>query len=113
MADAFAHETLLDTATAAKRLGVSPSFLAKARMQGVGPPYCKFGRVVRYTPANLDRYQIEHSRTSTAEQRAVIAPGRATSAKPERQKRLSIAVDDESAPLRPPHSAQRRLARPP
>jgi hypothetical protein len=75
MADAFTPETLLDTAAAAKRLGVCPSFLAKARMQGVGPSYCKFGKVVRYTPANLDRYQLEHSRTSTAEEPPVTGQG--------------------------------------
>lgn len=35
MAEIFAPD-LLDTVTAAERLGVSPSFLAKARMQGRG-----------------------------------------------------------------------------
>ena len=37
MAGAFAPETLLDTPAAAKRLKVSESFLAKARMKGTGP----------------------------------------------------------------------------
>ena len=71
MAEAFAAEPLLDTATAAKRLGVSPSFLAKARMQGVGPRYRKLRRAVRYAPADLDHYELACSRTSTAEQPAV------------------------------------------
>jgi hypothetical protein len=112
MADAFAPETLLDTAAAAKRLKVSQSFLAKARMQGTGPQYSKLGKLVRYTPANLDRYQLEHSRTSTAEEPPVTRPARKASAESERQKRLSIAVDDQAAPL-PSHSAQRRPARRP
>jgi predicted DNA-binding transcriptional regulator AlpA len=71
MADAFAAEPLLDTATAAKRLGVSPSFLAKARMQGVGPRYRKLGRAVRYAHADVDHWLLVCSRTSTAEQPAV------------------------------------------
>ena len=41
-------ETLLDTVAAAQQLGVSLSFLAKARMQGTGPRYRKLGRAVRY-----------------------------------------------------------------
>ena len=76
MADASAPEPLLDTAAAAKRLGVSPSFLAKARMQGTGPEYSKFNKLVRYRPANLDRYAVEHSRTSTAEEPRVTGPVR-------------------------------------
>jgi hypothetical protein len=86
MSNAFAPETLLSTAAAAERLGVSESFLAKARMQGTGPPYSKFGKLVRYTPANLDRYQAEHTRTSTAEEPPVTGPVRKASAEPEGRK---------------------------
>jgi predicted DNA-binding transcriptional regulator AlpA len=74
MAETFASETLLDTVAAAKRLRVSPSFLAKARMQGVGPRYRKLGRAVRYAQADLDHWLLACSRTSTAEQQAVISP---------------------------------------
>jgi hypothetical protein len=63
---------LLDTLGAAKRLGVSPSFLAKARMQGVGPRYRKLGRAVRYAQTDLDHWLLACSRTSTAEEPAVI-----------------------------------------
>jgi hypothetical protein len=97
MTNAFVSETLLNTAAAAKRLGVSSSFLAKARMQGVGPPYCKFGRVVRYTPANLDRYELERRRTSTAEEPPVTEAVRKASAEPKR----SSAVDDRVPRLHP------------
>ena len=71
MADAFASELLLNTAAAARQLGVSPSFLAKARMQGVGPRYRKLGRAVRYAHADLDHWLRGCSRTSTTEQPAV------------------------------------------
>ena len=76
MAETFAPETLLDTVAAAKRLGVSPSFLAKARMQGVGPRYRKIGRAVRYAQADLDHWLLACSRTSTAEQPTVVSLAR-------------------------------------
>ena len=38
----------LDTQQTAKRAGVSPSFLNKARMTGGGPKYRKIGKTVRY-----------------------------------------------------------------
>jgi hypothetical protein len=81
MAEASAPETPLDTAAAAQRLGVSESFLAKARMNGTGPRYRKFGRAVRYTPADLDFYLLACSRTSTVEQATVIGPARKGSSK--------------------------------
>jgi predicted DNA-binding transcriptional regulator AlpA len=72
MAEASARETLLDTAAAAQRLGVSESFLAKARMNGTGPRYRKFGRAVRYAPADLDHWSIACSRSSTAERQPSV-----------------------------------------
>jgi hypothetical protein len=68
VAETLAPETLLNTSAAAKRLGVSQSFLAKARMRGDGPRYRKLRRAVRYAPADLDHYELACSRTSTAEQ---------------------------------------------
>ena len=67
MAEEHASETLLDTVAAARRLGVSESFLAKARMNGTGPRYRKLGRSVRYAQADLDHWLLACSRTSTAE----------------------------------------------
>jgi hypothetical protein len=81
MAEASAPEPLLDTAAAAQRLGVSDSLLAKARMNGTGPRYRKFGRVVRYAPADLDHWAMACSRTSTAEPATVIGSARKGSSK--------------------------------
>jgi predicted DNA-binding transcriptional regulator AlpA len=81
MAETFAREIILDTAAAAERLGVSPSFLAKARMQGTGPRYRKLGRAVRYAQADLDHWLMACSRTSTAEQPTVIGPARKPSSR--------------------------------
>jgi predicted DNA-binding transcriptional regulator AlpA len=68
MAETFTPESLLNTVAAARQLGVSPSFLAKARMQGVGPRYRKLGRAVRYAHSDLDHWLQACGRTSTAEQ---------------------------------------------
>jgi len=76
MAETSPPETLLDTVAAAQQLGVSPSFLAKARMQGTGPRYRKLGRAVRYAQGDLDHWLLACSRTSTAEQPAVMPPSR-------------------------------------
>ena len=76
MAETFAPEMLLNTVDAARLLGVSPSFLAKARMEGKGPRYRKLGRAVRYAPVDLDHWLLACSRTSTAEQATVIGPAR-------------------------------------
>ena len=76
MAETLAPEMLLNTVAAARRLGVSPSFLAKARMQGDGPRYRKLGRAVRYAQVDLDHWLLACSRTSTAEQATVIGPAK-------------------------------------
>ncbi len=82
MAEASAPETpLFDTAGAAKRLGVSESFLAKARMNGTGPRYYKLQRVVRYTQADLDRWLLACGRNSTAEQQPSGLPVQKPSSK--------------------------------
>ena len=94
MADAFATEPLLDTATAAKRLGMSPSFLAKARMRGVGPRYRKLGRAVRYAYADVDHWLSVCGRTSTAERPAVVE---ITGKAPKR--RRSSPAESESSSL--------------
>lgn len=48
--------TYVNPKGAATRLGVSVSFLAKARMTHTGPAYAKFGKSVRYSVAELDRW---------------------------------------------------------
>ena len=92
VADAFAPETSLDTSAAAKQLGVSESFLAKARMRGDGPRYSKFRRAVRYAPADLEEYRLACSRTSTTEQPAVAGLVSKASAEPERQRECIAAT---------------------
>jgi hypothetical protein len=92
MADPFAPETNLDTPAAANYLGVSQSFLAKARMRGDGPRYSKFRRAVRYARADLEGYRLACSRTSTTEQPAVAGLVPKASAEPELQRECRAAT---------------------
>jgi excisionase family DNA binding protein len=59
---------LLSPKEAAKLLKVSTSWLAKARMQGDGPPYIRIGRSIRYSEAALLQWLKSRQRLSTSEQ---------------------------------------------
>ncbi len=56
----------LDEKVAAKYVGMSISFLRRARCEGApggrtpGPPYVKIGRSVRYLVSDLDQWLQEH-----------------------------------------------------
>lgn len=51
------RDTLLDTAAAAERLGVSPRTLEKWRQEGKGPAYVRLGsKKVSYRDAALDTF---------------------------------------------------------
>ena len=58
-------ERLLTSRETADRLRVSLSWLAKARMQGDGPPFVKFGRTIRYAEGTLVQWTKAHLRQST------------------------------------------------
>ena len=53
------------TETIAKLLGVSTSFLTKARVYGDGPPYTKLGRVVRYHVPTVKEWALSRARSTT------------------------------------------------
>lgn len=59
---------LLTPRETADRLKVSLSWLAKARMNGDGPPYIRVGRSVRYSEAALLQWMKSRQRLSTSEQ---------------------------------------------
>ncbi len=68
---------LLDTFTAAARLGVARATLAKLRVKGGGPPFIKFGAKVLYPESDLDTWQAaQRRRRSTSDQGAGDATGR-------------------------------------
>jgi hypothetical protein len=60
-------DSLLTTTEVAQRLRVSQSFLAKARVTGLGPRFIKIGRSCRYRPADVETYARSRARTSTSE----------------------------------------------
>jgi predicted DNA-binding transcriptional regulator AlpA len=51
----------------ARILGVSVSYLNKARMSGDGPPYVKFGRNVRYSIPEVLAWAEARARMSTSD----------------------------------------------
>ncbi len=58
---------LLTAKEAARILKVSPSWLAKARMRGDGPPFIKVGRSIRYSEFALQQWMKSRQRLSTSE----------------------------------------------
>jgi predicted DNA-binding transcriptional regulator AlpA len=61
------RERLLTAKEAASFLRLSPSWLAKARMRGDGPPYAKIGRSIRYREDVLVQWLKSRARLSTSE----------------------------------------------
>ena len=60
-------ERYLTAIEASDILRVSTSWLAKARMDGVGPPFIKVGRSVRYSETALLHLMRGRQRQSTSE----------------------------------------------
>jgi hypothetical protein len=58
---------LLDTAGAARYVGLAKSTLEKLRVFGGGPPFIKARRLVRYRPDDLDVWLGERVVGSTSE----------------------------------------------
>ena len=58
---------LLNVTEAAQRLGVSVSFLNKARLSGEGPIFIKIGTRVAYDPVDLAAWLDARKRHSTSE----------------------------------------------
>jgi hypothetical protein len=64
------HESaeFLDVAATAKRLGVSASYLNKARLSGDdGPPFAKFSTAVRYSWPMVKAWAESRMRRSTSD----------------------------------------------
>jgi predicted DNA-binding transcriptional regulator AlpA len=58
---------LLTSKEVIKLFRVSPSWLAKARMRGDGPPYIRIGRSIRYSEATVVQWMKSRQRLSTSE----------------------------------------------
>jgi predicted DNA-binding transcriptional regulator AlpA len=58
---------VLNTIEAAQLVGLSESTLAKMRLTGNGPVYCKLGRRVVYRPADLERWLQSRTARDTSD----------------------------------------------
>lgn len=67
---------MLDTRGAAKFLGLSASFLAKARMNGTGPKYAKLGKKVVYREQDLVAFLDAHMVEASSAQHGTPCGGR-------------------------------------
>jgi predicted DNA-binding transcriptional regulator AlpA len=64
----MADNTLtFNAAEAAKMLGLAASTLAKLRLNGNGPLYCKLGRRVLYRRADLERWLETRTARNTSD----------------------------------------------
>jgi predicted DNA-binding transcriptional regulator AlpA len=61
-----ALDRLLTPEDTAAMLGVSLSWLAKARLSGAGPRFVKIGRSVRYPEPYIRDYVHQQTRSSTS-----------------------------------------------
>jgi predicted DNA-binding transcriptional regulator AlpA len=59
-------DSLLHPAQVAKLRAVSPSWLAKSRLNGTGPRFIKIGRAVRYQQSAVREYVLSRQRISTS-----------------------------------------------
>jgi hypothetical protein len=59
----------------ARTIGVAESTLAKLRMRGGGPPYCKIGRSVRYPVRAGLEWMAARARRSTADSERTLNEG--------------------------------------
>lgn len=59
--------TLLRTPDAARRVGVSVSYLEKLRQSGTGPAFVHLGRIVAYREGDLESWIASHVKRSTSE----------------------------------------------
>ncbi len=64
---------VLSVTEAAQRLGVSVSFLNKARLTGDGPTFIKIGTRVAYDPADLAAWLDARKRHSTSERPGAVS----------------------------------------
>lgn len=63
----FRVPKVVHTREAARLVGLSESTLAKLRLNGNGPMYCKLGRRVVYRPADLEQWLQSRTARDTSD----------------------------------------------
>jgi hypothetical protein len=71
---------VLSARDAARAMGIAPSTLAKMRLSGNGPVYCKLGRRVVYRREDLAAWLESHVARNTSDAEARL-PGSLTGAR--------------------------------
>ena len=61
------EQVFLNTAEAARRLGLAKKTLERWRWAGDGPPFAKLGRATRYDVRLLDEWASKRIRESTSD----------------------------------------------
>jgi hypothetical protein len=61
------NETYYRSTEAAAYLRTSPSTMAKRRLYGTGPRYCRIGRAIRYRKSDLDDFMTANAASSTSD----------------------------------------------
>jgi predicted DNA-binding transcriptional regulator AlpA len=68
-------EPLLDEIEVSKIFGRAVPTLQKDRLKGLGPPFVKLGRLVRYRPSEVRAWLDSQTRRSTSDQGAASSQG--------------------------------------
>ncbi len=77
----MSEETYFTAREAAVYLRTSPSTLAKRRLVGNGPKFCRVGRAIRYRKADLDAFMAATASMSTSDRTSVQLPQKLMGAK--------------------------------
>jgi hypothetical protein len=68
------EDELLDTSLVARTWGIAEVTLRKWRILGVGPPFMRLGRAVRYRRTDLDAFLASRAFRNTTEADLVATP---------------------------------------
>jgi hypothetical protein len=101
-------------ADAARLLNVSKNFLDRMRMDGRGPPFLKFGRMIRYEIAALRAWAKAQERLSTAQRDGMgVTEALAIAAEKAAVKRAKIGAYHAKRRGRAKRAAKRAVRRAP
>ena len=63
----YLNEEMLDSKQLAELLNLSEITIARLRLTGRGPRFCKIGRAVRYRRSDVEKWLEQSQRSSTSE----------------------------------------------
>ena len=63
----YSNQEMLDSKQLAELLNLSEITIARLRLTGRGPRFCKIGRAVRYRRSDVEQWLKQNQRSSTSE----------------------------------------------